>query len=44
MSHKEKRTNNRGGRGTEQYSHSPVGGSKHKGSKKPTNQKRRKKK
>ena len=43
MSHKEKRTNNRGTRSDVQYSHNPVGQSKHKGSKKPTNQKRRKK-
>jgi len=44
MSHKEKRTNNRGDRNSTQFSHNPVGGSKHKGSKKPTNVKRRKKK
>ena len=43
MSHKEKRTNNRGGKGTEQWSHNAPGTSKHKGSKKPTNQKRKRK-
>ena len=43
MSHKEKRTNNRGNRDSTQYSHNAQGKTKHWGSKKPTNQKRRKK-